>query len=237
MNRLEHIREGLPYSLKNLGPDAELVLLDYNSTDRLKEYILSTHLEDLKQKRLVYLRTTEPQYFLHSHSRNVLALAARGPILCVLDADNCLMEGFSAHLIESFNKFGPQSIGICETNLPCHGRMAVLRENWLKIRGFNEAMMGWGWEDNDFRARALKLPLKPFILDSDLMTKVIKHGSSERIQCLPPEFKSYSTTNEKNKQIHLAHMQRGVITVNEGKPWGVATLQDYLGREIKTGQN
>lgn len=237
MNRIEHIKEGLSYSLKNLGPNAELVLLDYNSSDGLKEYILNNYQEDLTQKKLIYLRTEEPKYFLHSHSRNVLALAARGPILCVLDADNCLMEGFSTHLIESFNKHGAQSIGICETNLPCHGRMAIHRENWLKVRGFNEAMMGWGWEDNDFRVRALKIPLKAFTLDSNLMTKVIKHGSPERIQCLPPEFKSYSTTNEKNKQIHLAHMQRGVITVNEGKPWGVATLRDHEDRLIMTGQN
>lgn len=235
MNRLHHIKETLAHNLRNLGQNAEIILLDYNSTDGLKEYILLHHQDDIEQRKLKYFHTTEPEYFHHSHSRNVLALASVNDILCVLDVDNFLMAGFTNHLQENFAIDGPKLIGYCDEHGAFHGRMAVMRKYWIELRGFDEDMRGWGWEDNDFRKRAMKIPLRTFAFDETLLANVIEPTVGDRTRCLPQELHDYMMTNERNKKLFELRMKRGEITANIGRPWGVATLYDHQNTKLVTG--
>ena len=235
MNRLHHLKETLPYSLKNLGPCAEIVLLDYNSQDGLRDYILAQHQEALEDGSLSYLRTNEPTFFHHSHARKVLALAAEGPILCVLDADNFLMPGFSQYLLERFSDLGPDTLGACQTDRSNHGRIALLKKHWLALGGYDEEMLGWGWEDNDFRKRALKLGLQKFEFNDELVSKVIEHGDEDRVRCLPPHLKDRWRTNEENRRRHLEHRAHLEVKANQGRCWGVAQLRSHRDEKIVTG--
>ena len=90
MNRLSDIQHTLPANIEaeQSYPDLEFVLLDYNSSDGLGDWVRSEMMGHIESGRLVYYRTEEPQFFNFSHSRNVAMRLATGEIINNVDADN-----------------------------------------------------------------------------------------------------------------------------------------------------
>jgi hypothetical protein len=89
MNRLHHVQETLPVSLReNDDQGVNFVLLDYNSSDGLGEYVQKKFPEELRKGKLTYYRHNEAQVFDRSHSRNMALKLADGKIVCNVDADN-----------------------------------------------------------------------------------------------------------------------------------------------------
>ena len=72
MNRLSDLIQTLPKNIQDNAdyPNAEFLLLDYNSTDGLEEWVHDTMREHLDSGRLRYCRT-EASRFCPNHSRNV----------------------------------------------------------------------------------------------------------------------------------------------------------------------
>lgn len=68
MNRLHHLQETLPINVLNCGDNdsVEFVILDYSSTDGL-EFWMKNNLHSFASK-VVYFKTTEPQFYNRSHS-------------------------------------------------------------------------------------------------------------------------------------------------------------------------
>ncbi|MFD2148711.1 glycosyltransferase family 2 protein [Mucilaginibacter antarcticus] len=63
MNRLSHLKQTLKRNILDNEdyPNLEFILLDYNSTDGLKEYVRSELHTFITSKKLVYYRTEEPK--------------------------------------------------------------------------------------------------------------------------------------------------------------------------------
>src|SRR6187402_102950 len=90
MNRIEHLKQTLPKNIEdNIAyGNLEFLLLDYNSKDGLEEWVESEMKEYIDKGILHYYKTTEPEYFHRSHSRNMIIKKATGDIVCNIDADN-----------------------------------------------------------------------------------------------------------------------------------------------------
>ena len=135
MNRLHHIRQTLPVNMRQNNSDSiQFVLLDYNSTDGLEEYIKSMFITEIKNGRLVYYKNKEATYFDRSHSRNMIFCLADGEILCNLDADNYAGPGFGEYILSLFSS---QS-NICLTGLrnkynifDATGKLCVRKNDFL----------------------------------------------------------------------------------------------------------
>src|SRR5882757_4285785 len=102
MNRLHHIRETLPVNIiENIRyPNIEFVLLDYNSSDGLEDWVRLNMMTYIDSGILKYYRTAEPAYFQLSHSRNMVTCLSSGDILCMIDGDNYAGVDY-AHWINS----------------------------------------------------------------------------------------------------------------------------------------
>ena len=81
----------------------EFVLLDYNSTDGLEEWVKELQYY-IDTGILVYYRTEEPLNYHRTHSRNMAFRLSTGDIVCNLDADNFLGEGFASYILDIFNQ-------------------------------------------------------------------------------------------------------------------------------------
>ena len=70
MDRLHNLKETLPKNIKDNeeDDDLEFVILDYNSSDGLEEWVKNNMMEYIDSGRLVFYRTEEPKYFDMSHS-------------------------------------------------------------------------------------------------------------------------------------------------------------------------
>ncbi|RYY36114.1 MAG: glycosyltransferase family 2 protein [Sphingobacteriaceae bacterium] len=189
MNRLHHIKQTLPANIAdNEGYDnVEFVLLDYNSTDGLEDYIKAEMQEFINAGKLIYFKTTTPQYFNRSHSRNLACKLATGDIICNIDADNFTGNSFAAYINHQFSSNA--NVFICVFDNPGHihktdvlGRICVKKTDFMAIKGYDERMESYGFEDYDLVNRLKMHGLKslPFADDDDFF-KTVKHQNIDRL--------------------------------------------------------
>ncbi len=183
MNRCYHLKETLKRNITEnyLPHDVEFVLLDYNSSDHLEEWIKEDMSDYINSGILVYFRTTTPIYYHRSHSRNIAFRLSEGTIICNLDADNFLGEGFAAEMISEFSR-NPEIFYTSDSSSnDIFGRISMLREDFYAVRGYNEQLEGYGFEDVDLYVRLSKRGLEQKVFSNPQYYKVIKHSKMDRI--------------------------------------------------------
>ncbi len=189
MNRLQHLKQTL---LKNIQDNRtyenlEFVVLDYNSDDGLKEWIMDEMATLIESGKVAYYRTEEPKYFDRSHSRNIMFKLATGEIICNIDADNFTGEGFAHYINEEFNKNSnivivPDTKKIFYYKRDVLGRFCALKEDFFKISGYDETMSGYGFEDDDLYQRFFQLNREEVVIKNKEFLQAIQHDDSERIK-------------------------------------------------------
>jgi hypothetical protein len=176
MNRLHHLKETL---LKNIEDNIsygklEFILLDYNSSDGLEEWVKSKLAKYIDNGILKYHRTSEPKSFHRSHSRNVAMKLGSGDIVCNLDADNFLGNDF-AHFINYHFSFN-NNIFLCSGNSDgSYGKVCLKKDDFISIRGYDEKMSGWGYEDDDLYDRIEDLGKTKIQFKNKSFTEFINH--------------------------------------------------------------
>jgi hypothetical protein len=187
MNRLHHIRETLPKNIIDnyLPNDIEFVLLDYNSSDRLEEWVKTSMNEHIQSGILTYYKTPDATHYLRSHSRSVSFRLAQGHIVCNLDADNFLGKGFAVEMIKEFEQKENMFYTSDLSSKDAYGRVCLLKTDFLAVRGYNEALVGYGYEDDDLFIRLEKQGLKHLHYHNQDFNQAIQHSKFERINNEP----------------------------------------------------
>lgn len=177
MGRRHHLEHTLPNNLvvtASFGDDVELVLVDYNSNDGLREWVLSSCAEALESGRLRYFRTDEPTSYSHAHAKNVSHRLARNDLVFNLDADNFVGDGTCQRIDELFAE-NPRRI----VRGGLGGRVCLRRSDFVdELGGYDERFTSWGLEDDDLVRRAMRLGLERASIEG--LGHVIRHGGDER---------------------------------------------------------
>ena len=185
-NRLHHLKETLPRNLKDNGGYEQLqfVILDYNSSDGLSEWLRAGFYTEISNGKITYYRTEEPQYFHRSHSRNMAFKVAGGDIVCNLDADNFTGPDFAASINRSFstgdNIFLTALAGIA-LKQDFMGRVCCRKSDFILSGGYDESMEGYGFEDYDFVNKLSALGIKKTAFEHPELFEAIAHSDQERI--------------------------------------------------------
>lgn len=186
MNRLDHLKETLPKNIEDTLPyhNFEFVVLDYNSNDGLEKWIQKYMTKYLKTGKLVYFKTTLPQYFRMSHSKNMVAKKATGDIICNVDADNFVGKGFANYINEKFFKKNNIYLAVKKNfvSTDFYGRICVFKKDFLAVTGYDENMTEYGFEDFDFRNRLDMLGLNVNYISNKKFFKAITHSVEKRIE-------------------------------------------------------
>ena len=183
MNRLVHLKQTL---IKNINDNQdyanlEFVLLDYNSKDNLEKFIKENFRQMIANKTLVYFKTHTPEYFNRSHSRNLCFKLATGDILCNLDADNFTGEHYADYINSSFKQEDTIFLASQEKGKKDHiGRICLGRNAFFNVRGYDEYMSSYGFEDYDLINRLIKAGFFRKNMDGRYL-KSISHGDKLRI--------------------------------------------------------
>jgi len=189
MNRLHHLKQTLPVNLEDNRSykNIEFVLLDYNSTDGLEEWVKSDLEKYIDEGILVYYKTTEPTYFHRSHSRNMAFQLATGDVICNIDADNFTGKDFAQYIYEHFAV--NSNIFIAADTLDRHyfirdvfGRICFWKDDFYTVGGFDETMDGYGSEDLDLLNRLKGLGREEVIIMDMAFLSAITHDDGERVQ-------------------------------------------------------
>ncbi len=183
MNRSHHLKETLKRNIEDnyLPDDVEFILLDYNSSDYLEEWAHKEMLDYINLGILVYYRTDTPIYYHRSHSRNMAFRLSEGDILCNLDADNFLGEGFALKMIYEFSQNSNIFYTSDLSSNDIFGRVLMLSEDFYVVHGYNELLEGYGFEDVELYMRLSNRGLKRMIFTNPLYYNCIKHSKLDRI--------------------------------------------------------
>lgn len=205
MNRINHLKETLLENIENniSYKNLEFILLDYNSSDGLEDWVKIGLKKYIDNGVLKYYKTSEPTSFHRSHSRNVAMKLGTGNILCNLDADNFLGKDF-AHYINYHFSFS-DAIFLCSGNSDgSYGRVSVKKKDFLEIRGYDEKMSGWGFEDDDLYQRLENLGREKRVFYDKKFTQFIDHEIEESfsndknvlgIKSIYVQYDSYTKSN------------------------------------------
>ena len=186
MNRSHHLKETLPKNIANAlaYKNVEFIVLNYNSTDDLEQWIKTEMAEYIENGILKYYKTTEPVNFHMSHSKNVVARCAEGDIICNVDADNFIGKGFTEFINEKFEKDPGVYLSV-DKNIgkrDCYGRICIKNSDFNQIKGYDEDMLGYGFEDFDLRNRLEMLSLKKVAIENIDYLEAITHKDEERLK-------------------------------------------------------
>lgn len=183
MNRCHHLEETLKKNIEDnyLPETVEFVLLDYNSSDHLEEWVNKEMSNYINSGILVYYKTPTPIYYHRSHSRNMVFRLAKGNVLCNLDADNFLGEGFALKMIYEFTHNSNIFYTSDLSSNDIFGRVVMFSEDFFAVRGYNELLEGYGFEDVDLYMRLFNRELKHMIFTNPFYYNFIKHSKMDRI--------------------------------------------------------
>jgi len=231
--RLHQLRQTLPQNLAGNAdyPDAEFVVLDYNSQDGLGDWIREAHARELETGRLAYYRDDSPGHFAHGHARNVAALLCTGDVVCNLDADNLTGTGFAAYLANALSArargvfaWTPRAAGAGTC-----GRLAFYRHDFVELGGYNEVMDdGWGYHDIDLISRARALRFKETKIDLRYLL-CLEHSNDERTEHMRD--KDLSACAKRNQALMKRNVRAGKLIANQGRMWGHALVTRNFARE------
>lgn len=181
-NRLSDLKQTLPRNIEANDdyPNLEFVILDYNSTDGLSEWIKKEMSSYLSSGRISYFRTTEPDEFHMAHAKNMALKLASGDILCNIDADNFAGLGFAKYVNDMFTANDGIFLA-CNTSQSLFGKNCVLRKDFLKVTGYDESMKGYGNEDLDFYKRLLRTGLRKIDITAEPFLHYLENTDLQKV--------------------------------------------------------
>ena len=234
MNRLHDLRKTLPRNLKDNSnyTNAEFVLMDYNSSDGLEDWVRSELGDYLNSGRLRYCRTECSNHFRPNHSRNLSFRLAKGELITNVDSDNLMWPGFlhrlnqCASVAERGLLIVPENFMLPGSNrLLLKGRFTLYRKDIEMLRGFDEELdEGFSYDDVNFVLRAIMSKFKIVRFEDRFVRGRIPTSDEERHENMSEE-RTFAEMKAVNEDITRRRLGRGIISVNPNG-WGEAQVRE-----------
>jgi len=186
--------------------NVEFILLDYQSSDGLEEWAKNELRKYVENGVVKYVKLMDDLPWHVSKAKNMAHRVASGRILCNLDADNFLGDGFTKKISyevaakRAIRLTGHESVG---------GRIAVYKDDFFIIGGYDEAFAPMGYQDVDLEIRLVADGVKVL----HLPTGPLPVGNSDEQRA---EFcgMSYKECCVKSRDIMRANASAGRIVAN-----------------------
>ncbi len=169
--RLSHLKETIWHMLGQAG--AEVVVVDYGCPDHAADWCESQGIAKLRTVRAV----NDVTQFNGSRARNIGIRHASGDYLAMIDADVGVPLGFADRFIREMEWNG-WDLGLVGTDGKINGQCVVTRKAWEAVRGYDEGMTGWGFDDIDFYDRITRAGLRQGILENCKLSLIV-HDEAE----------------------------------------------------------
>lgn len=219
MNRIHQIKQTLKknlYDNKDSKQKIEFILVDFGSTDGLKEYILENFKDEINSEYLKFYYTDELKYWHSPIAKNTSHLLGNGKYLVNLDCDNFTGINGADFLIDNYKNKGDNIIIHQSSNIfgsGTMGRISMTKENFLKIGGYNQSLFPMSHQDGDLVNRAILNGLKYYNLKNKEFNKAITNDKKESLQ------NCYGKYNYKNMMnLNMAYsnfsLKSGELTAN-----------------------
>lgn len=228
MNRLEHLRASLPQWIQQLYQNKQIVVVDYNSFQAVKEFVAAIaesyklNLCDMTKSEydynadIVFMRIEDVQFFNISHAYNYAATRIKTDILSFMCADSCPRDYTLDAIVNVIDERSVVQIW--------WGLNTIQFDNWKELNGHQEFLVGWGAEDDDFIARSRLFGLDIKVLPKEFIF-CIPHDSETRGK--DREVKNVYESNAINATRFAGHKTKYLHVGNYAGPIGQDTPVQY----------
>ena len=157
--RLWQLEQTLAVNTPFLDKDCELVILDYQSPDNLREHLETNYKEYLNDGRIKYFKLLNNYNFNCAYAKNVAHRLATGDVLFSLDADGFISESLKAELRALGDKeiLVPRYFGNDEGT---YGRLGYTKSLFYTMNGYSEFIVAMQDDDGNMRYRAIMSGVK-----------------------------------------------------------------------------
>ena len=224
-DRFEHLDQTFLRNLRDNEAygNCEFLLLDYQCPDPRTRQWVRAELKPYIDTGLVnYYYYPQGETFNISHARNLAFRLAKGDILCGVDADNLLGEGFVAYVAAVLRREGVFLRASKYASLA--GRICLRRGDWEAAGGFDERFTGWGMEDEDFANRLRLLGLREQRVVHLRFRKAIAHKDELRTRYYA---RDQETSLRENKALAEANARLRIVRPN-GADFGHGRVEQNL---------
>jgi hypothetical protein len=232
MNRFFHLRKTIIRNIEDTQeyPGAEFVLINYNSQDGLHAWAEKHLRKYIESGILNYYYTPEPKFFHASKAKNLAHKAARSQIVCNVDGDNFTGKNFAHYINYMVNRHGMDAL-LHFRKKPywgTEGRIALAKEKFLALGGYDENLLPTGHEDHDLlnRAKAYGMPYHNIEIENFL--RYLSNTTKEKSMNFEDEhayYYDYESGNRKTSDENIANNR--LIANPQG--WGNTPLYKNFG--------
>jgi glycosyltransferase involved in cell wall biosynthesis len=157
--------------------DFEIIVVDYGGSDDSKKM-----LEEFNDDRIRYIYVDENGIWNLPRARNIGIRRAKGKLIITMDGDMILSKNVLKKVYEDFYK-RKKSVLYQIPRREITKNKAINahppgpfpgcfqdsdRKNWFKVRGFDERMTGYGYEDGDLVMRMKRIGVEQYWMPSTL---------------------------------------------------------------------
>lgn len=226
MNRFWQVKNTLVQNLKDNYEDkdiVEFILIDFNSNDGLKDFVLDKFKKEVKEGYLKYYFTQELDSWNAPITRNTTHIIANGDILVNLDADNYTGYRGGKFLLDIYknndrNIFVHQGEGIFGKGNS--GRISYYKEDFLKLGGYNQDFMPMGHLDSDLINRFVAYGIKRINVTDDKYNKTIKNTKDDSIKKCKSKY-TWSEMCKYNVNLSNNNISNNKLIANKSKKIGI----------------
>ena len=218
MGRLEQLKQTLPMSLSH--DDVEVILVDYSCPEHSGDWAEQTFPEEIRSGKLKVIRVPDRKEYWRSHAKNISHAYTRGSILINADADNFINNAYLQACKKLFEEDSDIQITIAApwdiqtASYGMYGRIAIRRDAFRDLCGYDEDMCGWGYEDNDLIDRAKAMNFKIDYIPHKLL-KLLEHGDDLRTRY--ERNKNKWRANRRHKKLSARNVSSGRLRANQGR--------------------
>jgi hypothetical protein len=227
--RLWQLAFTLKDNLENLKNDEELVLVDYNSPDDTMIFVLGTiyFKKYIEENKLKFIKVLDVKEYNCPKSKNIAHRLASGNVLVNLDADNFLL-GMRDKIDNTFNQNEDSLLHMySEPRGGSFGRIALTKNNFYKLGGYNEELLAHSHQDTDLIDRAKSIHLK-YILNP-LDSYPVANNLYAKNRYLKED---WFEMKEKNTRISQNNIINGKFIANQDKGWGTCRIIENYNNTI-----
>lgn len=220
-NRFHQIKYTLPKNLEDNRMFAhliEFVLIDFDGTDGLREWIGSEFMDDIKSGYLKYYYTDELMHWHASIAKNTSHLYANNDILMNLDCDNYTGNNGGKYVIQIFNNYEDDIIlHLFSGNLSdgSYGRIGMKKNYFEQISGYDESFEPMGYQDVDLINRLKRIGLSYVNSKDSTYNRAIPNAKADSIMNTKSNL-TWEEMNIRNLRKSKSDISEGHLIVNNG---------------------
>lgn len=219
-NRFYQIKETLPKNLsdnKEYKDIVDFVLVDFGSKDGLQEWIAENYEEELTSGYLKYYYTEEMKEWHASVAKNTAHVLASNDIVVNLDCDNFTGINGAKFLLETFCNYGEAMVIHQFSNNFCdgtYGRIALWKNTFIKLGGYNEEFEPAGYQDRDLLIRLAVAGCGILHLNDKEYCKAIPNLKGAGVTS---SFSEWEAMNNRNSILSRKNITSGKLIANQNK--------------------